>query len=48
MATTEILLILFGGVVLGLLLSMSLRWVGGKLLTANHQKEGGSAHRERR
>jgi len=47
MITSEFWLILVSGVVIGLLLSMSLRWIGGKLLTANHRKEGGSANREK-
>ena len=47
MAANEFWLILVSGVVVGLLLSMSLRWIGGKLLTANQRKEGGSANREK-
>ena len=47
MAANEFWLILVSGVVMGLLLSMSLRWIGGKLLTANHRKEGGGADREK-
>ena len=47
METSGFLLILFSGVVMGLLLSMSMRWLGGKFLTGNHRKEGGSAHQER-
>lgn len=41
MATSEFLFILFSGVVIGLLLSMSLRWIGRKWLNRNNQKEGG-------
>ena len=47
MATSEFLLILFSGVVLGLLLSMSLRWAGRKLLHGNNQKEGGDTIRDK-
>lgn len=46
MVANEFWLVLLSGVVMGLLFSMSLRWLGGKLLTANHRKEGGDAHRE--
>ena len=47
MVTSEFWLILVSGVVVGLLLSMSLRWIGGKLLTGNHRKERGAANREK-
>lgn len=48
MATSQFLLILFSGVVIGLLLSISLRWTGGKLLSGNQQKEGDDASREKK
>ena len=43
MATSEFWLILLSGVVIGMLLSMSLRWIGRKLLSGNRQKEGADA-----
>lgn len=45
MATGEFLIILLSGVVMGLLLSMLIRWVGRKLLSGNRQKEGGDINR---
>jgi len=47
MIISDFWLTLVSGVVIGLLLSMSLRWIGGKLLTGNQRKEGGSANREK-
>ena len=43
MTIIEFLLILFCGVVLGLLLSLSLRWAGRKLPSGNNKKEGAEA-----
>jgi len=41
----ELWLILFSGVVLGMLLIMSLRWIGKRLSGGNQQKEGGGVNR---
>ncbi len=48
MATTEFLLVLLSGVVIGLLLGTSLRWIGGKFLSGNNQKEGGGTDRTKK
>ncbi len=41
METSEFLLILLSGVVIGMLLSISLRWIGRKLLGSTNHKKGG-------
>ena len=46
METSEFWLVLISGVVIGLLLSMSMRWIGRRLLSGNQQK-GGNAYRRR-
>lgn len=38
MGGTDFWLILLSGVAIGLMLSISLRWIGGKLLTGNLRK----------
>jgi len=45
MATTEFIFILLSGVVIGMLLSMSLRWMGRKLLSGNQHEKGGGIDR---
>ncbi|MBA7507641.1 hypothetical protein ES706_06361 [subsurface metagenome] len=44
MGANEFWLVLLSGVVMGMLLSMSLRWIGRRLLSGNQQKEGGGAN----
>jgi hypothetical protein len=41
MEASQFWLILLSGVAVGLLLGMSLRWLGRKLLRGNNQKGGG-------
>ncbi|UCH42599.1 MAG: hypothetical protein JSW16_07265 [Dehalococcoidales bacterium] len=45
MAATDFWLVLLSGVAIGLMLSISLRWVGGKLLAGNTKKAGSDTGR---
>ncbi len=47
METSEFVLILLSGVVIGMLLSTSLRWVGRKLLGGTNHKEGGDTIKDK-
>ncbi len=45
MEANEFWLVLVSGVVIGLLLSMSIRWIGRRLLSGTQQKGGGGNRR---
>ena len=47
MSANEFWLVLLSGIVIGLLLSMSFRWIAKRFLSGNWQKEGGDGHRRR-
>ena len=48
MEASQFWLILLIGVAMGLLLSIALKWIGGKLLRRNQQEEGGDANGEKK
>jgi len=45
MGANEFWLVLLSGVVMGILLTMSVRWIGKRIFSGNQQKEGDSANR---